>query len=210
VVSRAAVGLRVVIGGVAVLFACTAATGCGSRSPVDGGASIDGGRDSGTGDSVDAGRDAGLDAGVDGGQLPDAGPPQCPAQPTDGVWATFRIPSPQPSRPPSFFRALFSSPAGIASALDYWQRRAYPSVPFGVLVCTAVPWNCGEIWHQDPASTVINDFATEICDGSLAGADVAVCEFFRASSYGAFCPFAAELVELRDCRAEPHCPVVPR
>lgn len=126
-----------------------------------------------------------------------------------GVYATFRMPPRSPADPPEVFWASITSAQGIGSALDAWQGRSLANIPIGDLVCEPAAWNCGWPWHQDPATVEIVEAAMEICDGGPM-ATVEGCLAFWAGSGGTFCPWAAQLVELRDCRTDRSCPVLPR
>jgi len=136
-------------------------------------------------------------------------PGPCPVLPADGLYATFRMPPVPPDRPAEYFRASITSDAGMTSALDAWQGRTRANIPVGDLVCEPAGWNCGWPWHQDPATVEVAEAAIEICDGGPMDT-VEGCLAFRSSSGGLFCPWSAQLVELRDCRADPSCPAVPR
>lgn len=136
-------------------------------------------------------------------------PAGCDTLPVEGVYATFRIPPAPPDRPEQRFWASITSAAGILSALDAWQGRSSANIPAGDLVCEPAAWNCGWPWHQDPATVVLAEMAIEVCDG-MPPPTTEACLTFRAGSGGGFCPWSAELVELRDCRTDPSCPAVPR
>ena len=140
--------------------------------------------------------------------LPDAGdgPGTCTELPSEGLWATFRV----ATTPVRHFRALLTRPAAIASALDGWARHTTPTIPMGELRCRApVGWNCGWRWHQDPSSVEIVEAAIELCDGAPPITD-ADCDALSAFADGLWCPWMAQLVELRDCRAGAACELVPR
>jgi hypothetical protein len=99
--------------------------------------------------------------------------------------------------------------SAAGSALDAWQGRTAADIPAGTLICEPAIWNCGWSWHQDPATVRVAELAVEVCDG-MPPRTQAECEAFRVGSGGAFCPWSAQLVDLRDCRVDPSCPAVPR
>lgn len=125
--------------------------------------------------------------------------PQCPVKPSGGVYAAFRVTN-------EYFYASITDPTGIDQAIALWHGQSSAKIPIGNLVCQPVDWNCGWSWHLDPASVRFAEIATEVCDGRPSFVE-RNCSGFGA---GRFCPWAAVLVELRDCRSDPSCPVMPR
>jgi hypothetical protein len=122
-----------------------------------------------------------------------------PKLPKVGLLATFRVVD-------EVFHSLITNPTGIAQAIDLWQGRSTASIPVGRLECKRQRYNCPYTWHQDPDSIQLADFAIEVCDG-LPSFVEDNCSTFGAGQY---CPFAAELTLLQDCRTSRRCPVVPR
>jgi hypothetical protein len=122
-----------------------------------------------------------------------------PKLPNRGLLATFHVVD-------EVFHSLITNEAGMQQAIDLWQGRSAANIPVGRLVCKRRRYNCPYTWHQDPSTVEFAEFAIEVCDGlpSFVEAD---CPSFGA---GQFCPFAAELTLLRDCRKSHRCPTVPR
>jgi hypothetical protein len=122
-----------------------------------------------------------------------------PKLPKGGLLATFRVVD-------ETFHSLITNPTGIQQAIDLWQGRSTATIPVGRLECKRRRYNCPYHWHQVPSSIEFADFAIEVCDGlpSFVEDD---CPNFGAGQY---CPFAAELTLLQDCRKSRRCPVVPR
>ena len=122
-----------------------------------------------------------------------------PKLPSKGLLATFRVVD-------EVFHSLITSPTGIQQAIDLWQGRSVANIPVGRLECKRARYNCPYSWHQVPDTIEFAEFAIEVCDGlpSFVEDD---CPSFGAGQY---CPFAAELTLLQDCRRSRRCPVVPR
>ena len=136
---------------------------------------------------------------VCGGETQQSVVPQCSSKPSDGVYATFRVAN-------EYFYASITDPTGINQAIALWRGRSNARIPNGSLVCQPVDWNCGWSWHLDPASVRFAEIAAEVCDGRPSYVE-RNCSGFGG---GRFCPWSALLVELRDCRSDPSCPVMAR
>jgi hypothetical protein len=138
--------------------------------------------------------------GDDGGNADAAGSfdAGCPALPSDGVYATFRVTG-------EIYHQSITNPTGIDQALSLWAGTSTADIPNGELSCTPSAWNCGYTWHVSPGSVQFADLTTEVCDGQPSYVE-ANCATFATM----YCPWLAELIELRDCRTDPSCPPVPR
>jgi len=108
-----------------------------------------------------------------------------------------------------FYWIAITDPIGIDQAINTWQGRSPANIPAGNLVCQQAAWNCGWSWHEDPATVRVAETAVEICDGGPP-ASQAACQSFSQNSAGRFCPWSARLVELRDCRTDAACPMMPK
>ncbi|AKT40782.1 hypothetical protein [Chondromyces crocatus] len=124
----------------------------------------------------------------------------CDTLPTDGLYATFVITGEQT------YHASITNPDGVQEALALWAGEATASIPIGNLVCEPAPWNCGWSWHQDPATVRLAEMTIELCDGTPRLVEAGCADF----GGGQFCPWLAELTQLRDCRTDTACPLVPR
>jgi len=124
-------------------------------------------------------------------------PPDLCTLPGDGLYATIRVLT-------EVYRQRITSPAGIQGALELWAGTSSASIPVGDLVCAPEPWNCGWSWHVDPDTIEWASAAIEVCDGTVSYIEANCAQFVSQ-----YCPWSAELVELRDCRTDPGCPPVP-
>lgn len=196
----------------ALLFAI-AATGCGDDGNTGGGAAGAGGAPAtgGAGGEAEGGDTQGGDAQggeaqggeAQGGEAQggagqggDGGSTSC-EPPEGGVWATFGVVD-------DVYRAHITNPNGIQQALDLWAGTSKAAIPNGALVCASASFNCGWGFHQDPATIEFAELTIEVCDGTPSYVD-ANCGDFGAQ----YCPWSATLSELRDCRTDPLCPIVP-
>ncbi len=132
----------------------------------------------------------------------------CADKPSEGVWAMFRMP-PNAWRAEQYFRVSITSEHGIATAVDGWLGRTSAHFPYGTIVCEPAGWNCGWPFHYVPETVEVVEMSMEICDGSPP-ATVDECAATVAIWNGIFCPWSAEFVELRDCRTDSLCPVMPQ
>lgn len=140
-------------------------------------------------DDDDPRSDAGADAGADAGEA-------CPL-PSGGVYATFLVTD-------EVFRAQITDGDAIQQAIDLWQGNSTASIPNGALICEPASFNCGYGWHLDPEDIEFADLTIEVCDGSPSFIEDNCDDFVDR-----YCPWNAELIDLRDCRTEPTCPQVP-
>jgi len=125
--------------------------------------------------------------------------PECPpGLPCSGLYAKFGVID-------EFFHVSITNPAGIEQAIALWEGRSQATIPVGTLVCKPIAWNSPWSWYLEPTTLEFGEAAVEVCDGrpSYVEAD---CSAFGPT----YCPWAAVLVELRDCRTNPDCPVMPR
>ena len=116
-----------------------------------------------------------------------------------GVYATFRVVN-------DVFRAAITNPAGIDQALALWQGQSQAKIPVGQLECGNGTYNCGWAWRMNPASITFAEVTIEVCDATPSYVQDNCSSFPN----GQYCPWSAELIELRDCRTQASCPVVPR
>ena len=119
--------------------------------------------------------------------------------PRKGLWAKFRVVN-------EVYRSAITNSQGIAQAIALWRGQSTATIPIAPLVCRQVSWNCPWKFYQDPTQLTFADFAIEVCDGTPSFVS-ANCGDFGAGTY---CPWAAQLIELRDCRYSSACPRVPR
>ncbi|HMI89215.1 MAG TPA: hypothetical protein VK550_34285 [Polyangiaceae bacterium] len=149
--------------------------------------------------------DTGVDSALDTPDAPSdtSTPPSdadaCSALPTAGVYATFRVVG-------DVFRASITNVAGIDQALGLWRGQSQAKIPTGELECGNNTYNCGWTWRMNPASVTFAELTIEVCDATPSYVEGNCASFPN----GRYCPWSAELIELRDCRTEASCPVVPR
>jgi len=147
--------------------------------------------------SVDSALD-GLDAPPDSNAPPsDTG--ACSALPAAGVYATFRVVS-------DVFQASITNTTGIDQALALWRGQSQAKIPVGQLECGNGTYNCGWTWRMSPASITFAEVTIEVCDATPSYVQGNCASFPN----GTYCPWSAELIDLRDCRTQPSCPPVPR
>jgi hypothetical protein len=140
------------------------------------------------------------DAASDASPSPaDSGGPGCGTFPTAGVYATF-------SDGGDVFHVSITNPAGIQSALGLWHGTSTAKIPDGVLKCQQATWNCPWHWQLDPATVDFADLTTEVCDGRPTDVESGCASF----GGGRYCPWSVTLTELRDCRTDASCPLVPK
>lgn len=158
--------------------------------------------------ALDAGEDAAPRADAPGtadgrsdgrsADTPDGAGGACETLPSGGLYATFDVTGER-------FRAHLTSPAAIDGALALWEGTSSANIPNGSLVCEPEPWNCGWSWHLEPGTITFAELTIEVCDGAPSYIEENCDDFVDR-----YCPWSATLVELRDCRTDPSCPVVPR
>ncbi len=120
----------------------------------------------------------------------------CDGVPTGGLYATFDVAG-------DTFRVSITSDTSIQQAIDLWTGAATtPDVPTGNVVCTSELWNCGWSFVLDPASVTFAATADTSCDTKPSVVEAS------CSTFTTLCPSIAKLVELRDCRTDPTCPVM--
>lgn len=119
--------------------------------------------------------------------------------PRKGLWAKFRVVN-------EIYRSAITNSQGIAQAIALWRGQSTATIPIAPLICRQVRWNCPWKFFQDPTELTFADFAIEVCDGTPSFVS-ANCADFGAGTY---CPWAAQLIDLRDCRYSSACPRVPR
>jgi hypothetical protein len=134
-------------------------------------------------------------AGTGGGT---GGSAPCGALPTEGVYAKFDVVG-------ETYHASITNPMGIDQAIALWKGTSTAAIPNGKAICAPVPWNCPWTFHQDPASITFAELTIEVCDGTPSYVQDHCADFANG-----YCPWSAKLVELRDCRTDAACPVVPK
>jgi hypothetical protein len=102
------------------------------------------------------------------------------------------------------FHASITNAAGIAGALALWHGTSTAAIPDATLICTPAGYNCPWHWQMDPATIAFADVTTEVCDGTPSYVE-ANCASFGG---GRYCPWAATMTELRDCRTDASCPAI--
>jgi hypothetical protein len=177
-------------------------------------AGTSGGRPDAARDAADSSQDAtsnpdrdadvSMDSDADGSDAPfDTSAPPSDAStcllPTMGVYATFRVVG-------DVFRASITNPTGIDQALALWRGQSQAKIPTGQLECANGTYNCGWTWRMTPASITFAEITIEVCDATPSYVQGNCASFPN----GQYCPWSAELIELRDCRTQPSCPAAPR
>ena len=120
-------------------------------------------------------------------------------QATGGLWATFQVRS-------ETFQQKITNAIAITDAIAVWRGQSNKHIPVGALRCNCAGWNCRWNFAMDPATLEMAEFAIEMCDG-LPSYVNETCGNFGGGHY---CPASAIMVDLRDCRTNPACPVVSR
>ena len=119
--------------------------------------------------------------------------------PNAGLYATFAVGS-------ETFHASITHPDGIAQARALWSGSSTASIPNAELVCSPESWNAPWHWHMRPETVRFAEATMEVCDGEPSFVE-ANCATFGA---GRYCPWSAQMTELRDCSTDRQCPDVPR
>ena len=151
--------------------------------------------------SLDASNEAGTDASdarADTSMPPSDGA-GCTPLPSAGVYATFRVVN-------DVFYASITNPPGIDQALALWRGQSQAKIPVGQLQCTSGAFNCGWSWSMSPSSITFAELTIEVCDATPSYVQGNCTSFPN----GTYCPWSAELTDLRDCRTQASCPPVPR
>lgn len=112
---------------------------------------------------------------------------------TGGVLATFEVSGDE-------FRVWTDDETSIQQLLDVEAGRSQATIPNGRLLEGPgrgehnTPWS----WHLDPDDLTMAEMTAEVCDGrpSFVEEDLE----YWLNQVGRFCPWNAELVELRDFR----------
>jgi hypothetical protein len=125
--------------------------------------------------------------------------PCCEGLPAGGLYATFAVGD-------EVIHVSITHPDGMAQARAAWSGESAANIPSGDLVCSAISWNAPWHWYMEPETVRVVEVATEVCDAAPSYVE-ANCASFGTGNY---CPWGAELTELRDCSADPACPAVPR
>lgn len=123
---------------------------------------------------------------------------QC-SLPTSGLLATFRVGT-------ETFSQQITAPTAMADAIALWRGKSNKRIPTGALECACIGWNCSYRFRMKPETVQFASTTIELCDGTPSYVN-ANCPTFGGGSY---CPWAAQLVSLRDCRTNRTCPAVPR
>ena len=106
----------------------------------------------------------------------------------------------------AIFHVNVTNEQGMEEARGYWTGQNHANIPSGQLICSPVGWNRPWRWHLNPETARFAEATIEVCDGDPQAVESG-CENFGG---GHFCPWSAEMVELRDCTEDPGCPPVPR
>lgn len=122
-----------------------------------------------------------------------------PSLPSSGVYATF-------SAGNEVFHTSITNTAAINDAIALWRGQSTKRIPVGRLSCTAAGWNAPWHWHQVPSSVTFANYAVEVCDGLPSHVERGCLGF----GMGYYCPWNAQMLQLRDCRRDRRCPLVPR
>ncbi len=148
-------------------------------------------------------------AGCGSAHAPIYGARDCTVKPPGGIYATFSGEVTPATPGKAYYHVAITNSTGMQQAIDAWQGRTHANIPNGVMVCQPVDWNCGGwVWHLDPSTVLVQEAAIELCDGG-APTDQTGCQDY-VNNGGRFCPWGAQLVEVRDCRTDPSCPVMSR
>ena len=125
----------------------------------------------------------------------------CDSDPTDpgeealagGVLATFQVSGED-------FRVWTDDPGTIDQLLALESGESQANIPNGALVQGPGPGDHNDpwSWHMDPDDVTMAEVTVEVCDGrpSMVEEDLD----YWLNQVGRFCPWGAELVELRDFR----------
>lgn len=122
---------------------------------------------------------------------PDIGEPLAPL--AGGVVATFMVVD-------ETFSAWVRNPETIQQLFDLEAGESIASIPVGPVVAGAgrgahnAPWS----WHLDPDAITMAEATIELCDGRPS--DVESDLDYWINTVGQYCPWGADLVELRDYR----------
>ena len=99
---------------------------------------------------------------------------------------------------------------GVSQLLAYWHRTSMGGVPGGTLVCMPAAWNCPWHFYIDPQGIQFSELGIEACQGWDSEVEMN-CNAFRAGApNGCYSPLGEDITEVRDCRTDPTCPIVPR
>jgi hypothetical protein len=185
----------------------------GSSGAGSGGAGASGAGGTSGGAAGSATPDASLDARQESGPVRDApsdastkgedgaSPPSdaaCGALPTSGLYATFRVGN-------DVFHVWITNANGINQAIALWRGQSMAKIPAAAVDCANGTYNCGYSWRMKPDAVEFAEITIEVCDGTPSYVEGHCADFARA-----YCPWSAELTELRDCRTDPSCPMVSR
>lgn len=88
------------------------------------------------------------------------------------------------------YHVLLTEPEDIAGARAILADESRTLIPVGVLVRGRSGVNTGYSWHVDPAQFSWQEFARASCDGLPSDVE-------RGAVNGQFCPWFAELTDLR-------------
>jgi hypothetical protein len=110
---------------------------------------------------------------------------------TGGALATFEVEGER-------FRVWTTNPQTIHDLYELQQGTSTANIPNGRILRGAgqARHNAPYRWHLDPQDIAMAEVAIELCDGLPSYIEENVEEF--VDRVGRYCPWAAELVELRD------------
>ncbi len=166
--------------------------------PFDRNAAGSSGRDAEGGHSDDGGRADALSDGSNEAGSPLPGDGGLCGLPGSGLYATFRAVD-------DIFYVWITNPMGINEAIALWRGQSMASIPVGAVDCANGMFNCGWSWRMKPDTVRFAEVTIELCDGTPSYVQ-SHCNDFATS----YCPWAAQLVSLRDCRSDSNCPMVTR
>ena len=126
-------------------------------------------------------------------------PPSAQApSPAQGLWVTFGVAGEQ-------FKAVITQPASIDYVLNYLAGHEPKKVPNGKLLSSG-DYNPGWSWHLAPDTIVFADQTIEVCDGLPTYVQEHQNDWIL--SVKNYCPWAAVILSMRDCRSGTCGPVV--
>jgi hypothetical protein len=159
----------------------------------------EGATDGSGGDAPGADAPSGLDSSRDG---PSGG---CATLPTGGLYVTLVDSARQ-----TVSHLWVDNQTGINQLLAYWRSMSLGGLPVGTLVCMPAAWNCPWHFYIDPQDIQFSEVGIEACQGWDLEVEMN-CNAFRAGApNGCYSPLGETITEVRDCRADPTCPIVPR
>jgi hypothetical protein len=109
----------------------------------------------------------------------------------DGVLATFRVHTER-------YSIFITNPQTIEQVIALWNGRSTANIPSGRVRKGRVAYNKPWSWHIDSEDIAMAEVTIELCDGVPSYVEAHLDDWFAAVGY--FCPWSAELVDLKDYR----------